>query len=250
MAASAGAPSSGPVRQALDALWAGHRSKWRRLLSRRAITELRLRASFDLDLMAPARVANAVELGTIPDCARCEDICCAGLENVVSLRLVDVALLIDVGRTDVISVRKPRFPDRMMRDKPALWELMGSELYRTLPVLRQHGPQRICAALGPDLQCSLHPHWPLSCERFPYTLQAARRRVIWGTRCASKRADPGFAPRQEALVAGAIATWNERVRDAVLLAHARPELDAMGIGAFLTPPGHDPFEPIGRLPVL
>lgn len=235
---------------ALDAIWAKYASGWRRLLSHRMITELRLRASYDLDLLAPLSIANKIPKGTIPDCARCQDICCAGIENVVSLRLRDVAMLIDIERTDLISTRKPRFPQRLMLQRPALWELMGSELFLTLPVLRQIDEQRICAALGPDMQCSLHPHWPVSCERFPYMLKA-KRHIVWGSRCQSKQVDPAHEQRQAEMAGAAVATFNERVRDAVLLAHARPALDRMGIGAFLTDPASQPFEtPSSRLPIL
>ena len=118
----------GPTLTALDALWSRHQSGWRRLLSRRAIAELSLRASFDPDTLAAWRVANAVPAGTIPDCPSCDDICCAGLENVVSLRLRDIAVLIDVGRTDLISRKKPVFPQAMLRARPALLELTSSML--------------------------------------------------------------------------------------------------------------------------
>jgi hypothetical protein len=48
----------------------------------------------------------------------------------------------------------------------------------------------------------------------------------------------------------AVETYNLRVCDAVLLTHARSELEQLGIGAFLTAPGEDPFEPPPRLPVV
>ncbi|MCC7386994.1 MAG: YkgJ family cysteine cluster protein [Deltaproteobacteria bacterium] len=244
----------GATLQALDDLWDHHRSKWRRLFSARAITELTLRASFDLDLLAPARIANRVPRGTIPDCERCQDICCAGVENVISLRLRDIALLIDIGKAGLIRKQKPRFPEHLLRTRPMLQELVASELFRTLPVLEQVGEDRRCAALSEDLRCSLHPHWPLSCERFPYSLSAIRRQVIWGTRCQSKRSGPEHVERGDALFRAAVETFNERVRDAVLLAHARPTLDALGIGAFLTGPDEDPFEesaaPGSRLPIV
>jgi hypothetical protein len=212
-------------------------------MSRRALTELELRASFDLDLMAPKRIVNKVDPDTIPDCEACDDICCAGLENLVSLRLRDIAVLIDIGRTDLISKKKPRFPASMLRTRPALRELMGSELFLTLPVLRQVGDMHICAALTPDMKCSLHPHWPLSCERFPYSLLAARRRVVWGSRCPSKKTSPQFAERRSEMFDAAVQTFNERVRDAVLMAHAPDALRDMGISEFLIQPGEDPFMP-------
>lgn len=236
----------------LERLWASLASSWRRLLSKSALTELSLRASYDLDLLAPREVVNAVPLGTIPDCEACDDLCCAGMENVVSLRLSDIARLIDVGRTELITKKKPRFAAALLSARPSLRELTESELFRTLPVLRQTGDARICAALGKDLKCTLYPAWPLSCERFPYSLLAQRRRVVWGTRCPSKKSSESFEARSRELFRGAVETFNERVKDAVLLAHARKTLDELGIGEFLTDPGEDPFEPepVRRLPLL
>jgi hypothetical protein len=242
----------GPTLAALDALWARYRSRWRRLLSRGAIAELQLRASFDPELLDVADIARRIPPGTVPDCPRCDDLCCAGLENVVSLRLKDLAVLIDLGRTDLISKKKPVFPPSMLRRRPQLEALMRSSLYRTLPVLRQRGEQRICAALTVDLTCSIHPHWPTSCQRFPYTLSAVRREVHWGTRCPSKQSGPEHEAHAQALFAGAVAAYNERVRDAVLLAHAPRALEAMGLAHYLTGPDEDPFEdaPRSRLPLL
>jgi hypothetical protein len=242
----------GPVSEGLEALWSGYRSAWRRLLSPRAITELRLRASFDVDLIAPWRIANKIPKGTIPDCASCDDICCAGLENVVSLRLRDVAMLIDIDRTDLMTKKKPNFPRAWLRTRPNLHELVGSELWRALPVMRQVGEQRICAALTPDLKCGIHPSWPTSCERFPYTLSAVRRDVTWGTRCPSRRVGTEHIERSEELYWSAIDAYNERVKDAVLLAHAEEELDALGLGAWITKSGEDPFEPpaASALPIV
>lgn len=245
-----------PTLAALDALWSRWESQWRRLLSRHVIAELQLRASFDVDLLAPERIASKIPLGMVPDCPSCQDVCCAGVENVVSLRLRDVAVLIDIGRTDLMARQKPRFPPELLAGRPMLRELMDSELWRALPVMRQVGEDRICAALGSDLSCSLHPDWPLSCERFPYSLVAARREIVWGKRCEPRRMSVDEVPRSETMRRAALDVYNERIRDAVLLAHARPELEAMGIGAYLMGPDEDPFEPAplpakkGRLPVL
>lgn len=238
------------VLERLNALWVLHKSSWRRLFSRRAIQEAMLRASFDLDLLAPEQIANLIPKGAVPDCENCRDICCAGLENVVSLRLRDIAVLIDLGRTDLISLKKPRFPPSLVRERPGLEELMHSELWRALPVLKQVGELKVCAALDDNLRCTLYPHWPLSCERFPYSLSAVRKQIVWGKRCQSQKKGPEFDARSDQLSRAAVDTFNERVRDAVLLAHARPELNDLGIGAFLTSPGEDPFEAPQRLPII
>lgn len=232
------------MQQALDALWSKYRSGWRRLLSPRLVKELVLRASFDPDVIAPWRVANEVPKGTIPDCPKCTNICCAGLENVVSLRLRDVAMLIDIDRTDLMAKQKPNFPAWMLEERPGLHQLVASELWRALPVMRQVGELSVCAALDTKtLKCTLHPSWPSSCERFPYSLNVARRRVFWGTRCPSKQVGAEHHARSEELFTAAIDAYNLRVMDAVLLAHARPQLEALGLGPWITGPGEDPFEP-------
>jgi hypothetical protein len=236
-------PPPGPVLSGLNALWSRYESAWKRLLSPKAITELKLRASFDVDLMSPWRIANKIPKGTIPDCAACDDICCAGVENVVSLRLRDVAVFLDLDRTDLMTKNKPRFPEKMLQSRPMLRELMGSELWLALPVLRQVGDHRICIALTPDLRCSLHPYWPTSCERFPYSLNAVRKQVHWGTRCPSKQISHEHEQRSEQMFRASIDAYNERVKDAVLLAHAKDELDGLGLGAWITAEDEDPFEP-------
>ena len=244
----------GPTESALADTWARHRSGLRRLLSRRVLEELTLRASFDLDLLHPERVRLRIQPGTIPDCSSCDDICCAGLENVVSLRLADIATLIDIGRTDLISRKKPRFPAQLLAQRQHLSELAESELWRTLPVLRQVGESHICAALSPELRCTLYPHWPLSCERFPYTLKAVRREIVWGLRCPSQTSAPENVARSQEMFGASVEAYNGRIRDAVLLEHARDELEELGIGAFLVGRDEDPFEDapprLGRLPIV
>ena len=241
----------GPRRRALEALWGRHRSKWRRLLSPSAVRELKLRASFDVDLLSRWRFTNRVPRGTVPDCPNCTNICCAGLENAVSLRLSDVARLIDLGRTDLMTKRKPNFPAPMLAERPGLRELVASELWRTMPVLRQTGDLKVCAALGKNLKCTLYPNWPLTCERFPYTLSMMRRQVAWGTRCPTKKQDRSFEPQRKKMFTAALNAYDERVKDAVLLAHARPALDEIGIGEWLVGPDEDPFEPAPKgLPII
>jgi hypothetical protein len=172
------------------------------------------------------------------------------LENVVSLRLTDVALLMDIDRTDLMARKKPNFPAHMMRTRPALRELVASELWRMLPVLVQLGEERVCAALSPDRRCSIHPHWPSSCERFPYTLSAMRSEVIWGRRCQPKKTGDEWVERSKQLYRSTIDAYNKRVMDAVLLTHARAELDALGIGKWLIARNEDPFEPRSGLPII
>ncbi len=237
------APAPGPVESALNSLWHNYQHSWKRLLSTGVMKELMLRASFDPDVIAPWRITNAIPKGTVPDCPACTNICCAGVENVVSLRLRDIAMLIDIGRTDLMSKLKPNFPAWMLHERPLLKELVASELWRALPVMRQQGDLQACAALDLDtLQCSLNPNWPTTCERFPYTLNMVRKQVVWGSRCPSKHQDPRHLERGEALFQATITAYNERVKDAVLLAHARPALKTLGVGDWITGAKEEAFE--------
>lgn len=231
----------GPAERALEALSEKHASPTRRLFSPALLRELALRARFEVDPVKPDRVRSTIVGGALPDCPSCPNVCCSGYENLVSLRLKDIAVLLDQGRADVISSKKPRFPEALLERRPGLRVLSESRLFRALPVLRQVGPARRCAALVGDRSCGLYPHWPTSCARFPYTLTSDRRRVVWSTRCPVERPEPN-PTRSQALFAAALATYNERIRDAVLLAHAERELDALGLGVWLCRAGEDPFE--------
>lgn len=237
----------GTVSEALETLWQRHRQPARRLLSWRWRRELVLRQRFSVRPVDWTKVTDEIPRDQVPDCGRCTDLCCGGLENVVSLRLRDLATLIDLGRTDLIARRKPRFPESLLRERPSLRPWIQSTLWRTLPVVEQVGPHRTCAALVQG-QCSLYPHWPTSCARFPYTIGEGRLR--WGLRCRTPAPlpSPKHASRMRAAAA---ATYDRRIEDAVLLSHARADLDAIGLGAWLTDPNDsDAWEAPSRLEIL
>ncbi len=237
---------AGPTESALRALWRRHRTPVRRLLSGAFLREWALRRRFDLRPLGDVELE--ISIGAAPSCPDCPNLCCGGWDNLVSLRLKDLALLIDLGRTELISRRKPRFPAALLAERPGLEALEASFSWRTLPVLRQTSPGGPCAALE-GRRCGLHPHWPSSCARFPYALDSTRRKIQWGTRCPVQKArpDPEHGAR---LREATLAAYEARVMDAVLLFHARSELDRIGLGAWLVGPDEDPFLPPPRLQVL
>ena len=95
-----------PTVRRLDEIWVGKvrramlrlRNVWRnlRLARRYRLRPLRFEA---LDLR--------VEKGQVPDCANCQDTCCRGPQNTITLRLDDVARLLDAGLEHAIDVQKP-----------------------------------------------------------------------------------------------------------------------------------------------
>jgi Fe-S-cluster containining protein len=154
----------------------------------------------------------------------------------VLLRLKDIATLIDLGRTDLISVDKPRFSEQEQLARPALRRHLASDAWRIFPVLKQDR-MGACAALTRSGGCSLYPHWPLSCARFPYSLHADDREVFYSPRCRSYwiRGDAGAKVR--AMVAAAVDSYNERVKDAVLLSYVPERVASLGVtGFFATAP--------------
>jgi Fe-S-cluster containining protein len=225
-------PDHLPTVRALDALWAEVTSKplwskpnfWR---------YLRLRRTMRLKLLDPNRVQILAPAGKINDCSTCTDICCIGPSSTVLLRLKDIATLVDLGRDDLMTRDKPRFSEDEQDARPALQRHVASDAWRIFPVLRQTG-MGACAALSLGGQCSLYPNWPLSCARFPYALHADDGEIFYSPRCDSYWVRPDATPRVRAMAVAAVDSYNQRIKDAVLLEYARPQLDQLGLTRFLS----------------
>jgi Fe-S-cluster containining protein len=220
----------GAAVRALEALWQKVSAKplwlpphfWRYLRLRRRI-ELRELARSDVRISTPLPVAN--------NCRACTDTCCVGKKNTVSLRLIDIAWLLDGDRTDLIAADKPTFTDSEM--SAARRRFTESRTFAMFPVLRQDAAER-CAALGPSGACSLYPHWPLSCARFPYSLDLSEREIFYSPRCGSLSPTASFAePRVRMMIDATLAAYNQRIRDWILCDYAWGELTRIGLTRFL-----------------
>ncbi len=196
---------------------------------------LKLRWSLRLDFVDPARLSIAAVAGQVNDCSSCTDICCVGPRSTVLLRFSDIATLIDIGRTDLIAKNKPTFTSEELAGRPALARQVRSQSWRTFPVLRQDS-MHACCALTPGGTCSLYPNWPLSCARFPYSLHLDDLEVFYSRRCDSfwVRHDGRADARIAKMVHAAAASYNERIKDAVLLAYASEKLEALGLLSYLS----------------
>lgn len=223
--AGTGAPL--PTVAALDALWADFaaervslpRRLWRSLQVGRALHARPLRAD-----AVPVRAP----LGKVNHCAGCTELCCIGPRNVVLLRLRDLAALVDVGRTELIAADKPTFDAATLRARPALRRHVESSAWRRFPVLRQNA-FGACLALGADGRCTLFPHWPQSCARFPYALDTEPAEVFYSQRCRSFVVHPGHQQAAQSMAAAAVAGYNERIRDALLLRFRAEPLARLGL---------------------
>ncbi len=232
-----GAPAAAPVPLPTAAALA---DLWREVSARplwappRFFRWLRLRSQLRPRLLDPASVRVLAPPGMVNDCASCRDNCCIGPRSTVLLRLRDVAVLCDIGREDLVTHARPSFDDAELARRPALRRQVESDAWRVFPVLRQNR-YHACAALTDEGRCSLHPHWPLGCARFPYALDLEHREVFYSRRCDSFwiRHDGRAGGRVEAMKLAAVAAYNERVKDLVLLAYARERLAALGLLRFL-----------------
>jgi Fe-S-cluster containining protein len=197
---------------------------------------LRLRRRARLRLLDPEGVRMVGPHGKINDCAACTEICCVGPHSTVLLRLHDIATLIDLGQTDLISHRKPRFSEVELAARPALRRQVASDAWARFPVLAQDS-MHACRALTAEGRCSLYPSWPLACARFPYALHAERAEVFYSRRCDSFwiRPDGGHAARRMAVAA--VAAYNERIKDLVLIEYAPARLEALGLLRWLSRSG-------------
>ncbi len=223
----------GRVEAGLRALWTPKVKRrlwrpehWRDLLE--------LRRHYDVDELQPSELKLDFPVGRLPDCDACEDMCCTGAMRVVLLRLVDVAALVDAGLEGHISSDKPAFSAEELKTNTALHDMVNSEAWRCLPVLRQDDT-RTCSLLTADNTCGAHPFWPLSCARFPYSLDIFNQRVFYARSCQSVQQDNTRVgrKREAALVDAVVDAYNQRLRDAVLLRVAQPELTELGLARFL-----------------
>jgi|GEM_PF-835360 hypothetical protein len=228
----------GRLEQQLRALWSPQ-VRARLWTPRHWLDQLRLRRQYMWEELTADELALDFGVGTLPDCDTCEEVCCTGPHRVVLLRLVDVAALVDAGLADHMTLEKPTYSDAELQANPALWDMVHSQAWQVMPVLKQDAT-RTCSLLTQDNRCGAWPAWPLSCARFPYALDIAHNRVFYARSCNSVTRDFSRSgrKRETALVDAVVEAFNQRLRDAVLLTVAREELRALGLDRYLKVEGN------------
>lgn len=220
-----------PTVEALEALW--EKLHQRRLWAPpRTFKYLRLRWKVRLTLLDPHRVKLLGPRYKLNDCHHCTDMCCVGPRSTVLLRLRDIAMLVDIGRTDLIDFNKPKFDRADLNALPALARQVSSSAWETFPVLKQNH-MSACQALSTDGKCTIFPTWPLACARFPYALHADTEEVFYSQRCDSFWVRPDAEEPVRQMAQAAVQAYNERIKDRIMLEFARPELDSMGLTRWL-----------------
>jgi Fe-S-cluster containining protein len=221
-----GERARGPLEAALAALWPVAKARLYRYGHLRR--SLALHRRFHLRFLRLGELKVAVPAGQAPDCESCVEICCTGPNALVSLRLRDIAALTDAGLERAIASERPA-----AEAKDHSWarrEADGSVFHQVFPVLLRDATDT-CSLLTEDRRCGAYPAWPLSCARYPYALDLQSKVVFWAKGCGSSTVLPASdaAPRVRALVRAVVDGYNERVKDAVLLALARAELGELGL---------------------
>ncbi|MBL92171.1 MAG: hypothetical protein CMH56_10245 [Myxococcales bacterium] len=220
-------PSDGPTTHKLFDLWEEAQKRlwkpkfwWQNLM---------LRKGFDLTFIKPHEFRLLVPAHQLTDCDNCTEVCCTGPNSRVSLGLLDQARLIDAGLSHAIQ----QGPHGVNDSANKLWAQSASEeslFFRGFPVLKRDATQT-CALLNENLSCGAFPHWPMSCERYPFAVNLENKTVFWAEGCASLHEvhEPEALLRGRQLFHAAIETYNQRIRDVILLYVAMPELADMGL---------------------
>ena len=225
---------AGPVEHALEALWRLKSAQFYTL--RNVPTVLRLRRRFSLRMLTLDKLKVAVPRGQVPDCDNCLDLCCTGPDAVVSLRLRDIAVLMDLNKTQHIAWDRPQpvTATTTKQQKAAVpWarrEADGSVFHQAFPILLRD-ETGTCSLLTDDRLCGVFPSWPLSCARYPYALDLKNGVIFYARGCRTTRiAEMSEAPLHvRRLVRAVVDAYNARIRDVVLLAMAKDELAALGL---------------------
>jgi len=193
---------------------------------------LQLRYQMRLKLLNPKDSHVLIPTGKINDCSSCLDNCCIGPRSTVLLRLRDIAHLIDMNCQHLISAQKPSFSAEQLQQRPALRRQVYSRSWAIFPVLKQNS-FGACAALDAHGHCTIHPHWPLSCERFPYALDLDPQEIIYSPRCRSFWIHPKAKQHASAMSIAAVSAYNERIKDMILLSYCQQPLQSLGLTQYL-----------------
>lgn len=232
------APAPGACERGLDELWPIARA---RLWTARYFREsLHLWRRYHLRPLDLGKLKIAIPAGQVPDCESCTELCCTGENAVVSLRFRDLARLVDAGLQAAITHERPAPKAPKKAQSWARREAEASIFGQAFPVLARDRTGT-CTLLTVDRTCGAWPAWPLSCARYPYALDLQSRVIFWAKGCKSPTVLPSSEapPRVRALARAVVDAYNERMRDVILLAVARPELAELGLLRFVD---------LGRLP--
>lgn len=152
----------------------------------------------------------------IPACGKCNEPCCASPRSVVSLRLLDVARLVDAGYGDAIAVDEAA-GDWPKETRTAIAEQRELDTWRYFPWLQKRSDGS-CILFENGI-CVAYEHRPLQCRAFPLQVDESAAQVRWASFCRSTSSTSSGLEHQAAVEA-ARESYHEKVRDLLTLVHA------------------------------
>jgi Fe-S-cluster containining protein len=215
---------------ALNKLWT--EVSYRKLFKlKNFFQDLILLQRYDLRFISPEKLKIAFDSHLLPDCANCPENCCHGAENTVSLRLIDIARLLDANLAEAIDLDNRSFrQDKYFKKNPHALRLVSNDSWKFFPVLKR--VNNICPYLDKDNRCSIYQHRPITCRRFPYIITSDKKNIVFSQKCHKTKLTNN-KNQQETLLNAAIDSYNEKIKDLILLHYARKELSKIGLIKYL-----------------
>ena len=192
-----------------------------------------LQSRYDLSPPDPEEWSWRFPRGRVPDCSGCSENCCTGELSTVHLKLVDLALFVDRGWTDRLTLEKPEFTAEELGRRPRLQEMVASLHWRAFPSIRREA-DGACPFLEKGGGCGIHQERPWTCRRFPYTLDVDRREIFWADRCGRWREAGASEPQARELAEAVFHNlYVEKVRDLTIMAVCPEEVHKLGLSRWL-----------------
>ncbi len=163
-----------------------------------------------------------------PMCSSCKNTCCSG-PNLVSLRLSDLARLIEAGLGWAAVTPTPLQREEIYQENPELREIEDRDSFRLFPVLEQN-KQGCCVFLDDEKRCSIHSIRPLACRRFPHFLSSDLKSVKWARFCKSYEQNETQQSDAREII---LENHNQKLKDLWLLSFGKDLLRKLGLLDYL-----------------
>ena len=161
----------------------------------------------------------------VPNCGICKGKCCA---QKMDLRLFDIARFMDSNLDEFIS---GTFESSIEYYQPARFG--GAGVQQPFPYITPVNGSTNCRFLTEDHKCAIYEARMSVCRAFPLGIAKDKDGSIslrwFGDQCNISSDESRFWK----LVNNAVLSWNEGVKNQILLINARDQLREMGFGKFL-----------------
>ncbi len=167
----------------------------------------------------------------IPDCESCSDSCCQS-PSLVSLRLVDIARLMDAGLESGIANVDFSARRTIYSKYPQLELAESKDSFRLFPVLRQK-EDGTCFFLSNSKRCDIYEHRPLACRAFPYLLSEDLKSIHFARGGCSNGVAADDSSLVQKLVGSVVEHFNSKVSDLIAIEESSAEIERIGLGEYL-----------------